>query len=36
MKVTLIMYFKSLYTAVTSSMQKSLGQGLGWIIDSVI
>ena len=28
--------FKSIYTAVISNIQKSLGKGLGWIIDSVI
>ena len=28
--------FKSVYTAVVSKTQKSLGKGSGWIIDSVI
>ena len=28
--------FKSIYTAVISNIQKFLGKGLGWIIDSVI
>ena len=27
---------QSIYTTVISSTQKSLGKGLGWIIDSVI
>ena len=28
--------FKSIYTTIISSIQKSLGKGSGWIIDSVI
>ena len=28
--------FKSIYTTVISNIQKSLGKGSGWIIDSVI
>ena len=32
MKVT----FNSIYTTIISNIQKSLGKGLGWIIDSVI
>ena len=28
--------FQSIYTTIISNMQKSLGKGLGWIIDSVI
>ena len=28
--------FKSIYTAVVSNIQRSLGKGSGWIIDSVI
>ena len=27
---------KSIYTTITSNIQKSLGKGSGWIIDSVI
>ena len=28
--------FESIYSTIMSNMQKSLGKGLGWIIDSVI
>ena len=28
--------FQSIYTTIISNIQKSLGEGLGWIIDSVI
>ena len=28
--------FQSIYTAVTSNIQRSLGKGSGWVIDSVI
>ena len=28
--------FKSIYTTIISKIQKSLGKGSGWIIDSVI
>ena len=28
--------FKSIYTAIITNIQKSLGKGSGWIIDSVI
>ena len=28
--------FESVYTAIISNKQKSLGKGSGWIIDSVI
>ena len=28
--------FKSIYTMIITNMQKSLGKGSGWIIDSVI
>ena len=28
--------FQSLYTTIIRNIQKSLGKGLGWIIDSVI
>ena len=28
--------FKSIYTTVVSNIQKALGEGSGWIIDSVI
>ena len=35
MKVTLMM-FQSIYTTIIKNTQKSLGIGLGWIIDSAI
>ena len=28
--------FKSVYTTIITNIQKSLGKGSGWIIDSVI
>ena len=28
--------FRSIYTTVISSIQKALGKGSGWVIDSVI
>ena len=28
--------FQSIYTATTTNIQKSLGKGSGWIVDSVI
>ena len=28
--------FQSIYTTITTNIQKSLGKGSGWIIDSVI
>ena len=30
------LYYQSIYTTIISNIQKSLGKGSGWIIDSII